>query len=210
MNADLEKLFEMIYTSASITNNLKDLQGRITGTQPGIVLDRNDPETKARIKVTTANLGGVSETNWLERIQPFPFLSTPVPNVGDTVLIGYLDGDPHKGVYWGVFQNRLNPADDKDSLVLVIGDVTLAIRPDSVRLTLGEALLTILPEMIELRVSDSLYRLEPEKITEICRGKSVKVTRKPTPIECPTNYQTHDIVEWGNICKFTINGQEVG
>lgn len=106
------------------------LQGRVQGIQYGIVSDTKDPLRLGRIQVFDAAKGGKSTTDWLIRVLPFPGFSPPLPLVGDTVLIGYIDGNPHDGIYFGSLQNAINPVINQgDDLVIQVGQVKVTIKP---------------------------------------------------------------------------------
>lgn len=115
----------------AITKANRSLQGRVQGIQYGIVASVDDPLGLGRIQCLDAAKGGKSLTDWLHRVLPFPGYSAPLPQPGQTVLIGYIDGDPHQGIYWGVLQNLVNPVINQgDNLVITVGSVTLQISPD--------------------------------------------------------------------------------
>ena len=117
-----------------VSQSLQDLQGRAYGLVPGIVTDNQDPMGLHRVKVTTGTLGAKGSTDWLYRLIPMPLISLPAPQVGDTVLVAFEDGDTHKGYYLGLIQNLVNPAAAPDALVVRVGSVTLAIQPTKVTL----------------------------------------------------------------------------
>lgn len=107
------------------------LSGRVQGVQYGIVATNNDPMRLGRIQVFDASKGGKSVSDWLIRILPFSGFSPPLPAIAETVLIGYVDGDPHNGVYFGNLQNAINPPiNTGDDLVVQVGQVSLTIKPD--------------------------------------------------------------------------------
>lgn len=135
----IEDLLSNILEAHSVAAEAKSLIGRTYGVQLGVVSDRLDPLSLGRVKATTANKGARAETDWLIRLEPCPGLSLPVPNLGDTVIIAYQDGDPHKGNYLGVAQNLLNPAFDKDSLLLVVGKVSILVSPTAVQILTGHS-----------------------------------------------------------------------
>ena len=107
------------------------LQGRVQGIQYGIVTTTEDPLATGRIQCIEASKGSKSTTDWLVRVLPFPGFSPPLPLKGDTILIGYIDGNPHQGVYFGSLQNLINPVVNQgDDLVIFVGGTRVAIAPD--------------------------------------------------------------------------------
>lgn len=113
----------------------QELAGKSLGLLAGPVTDNDDPSGQGRVKVALPGKGGYSETDWLFRVVPFSGLSTPVPLVGDTVLVGYLDGDSHKGIYLGSVQNVLNPAAGAKELHITLGDMEISIRNGVISIT---------------------------------------------------------------------------
>lgn len=102
--------------------------GRAYGTELGIVKDREDPDSMGRVRCTTASKGGQTLTAWLWRRTP-PGVSFPVPPLGATILIDYIDGDIHKGCYQPL-TNLANPAAGPDDLRLFVGSTTVLIKAD--------------------------------------------------------------------------------
>jgi phage baseplate assembly protein gpV len=74
-----------------------------------------------------------TETAWLQSIRTHPGLDSPIPKVGDTVVVAYCDGDSHNGgVYLGTTHNDIvKPLDkrniDKDYGESVPGDYILDV-----------------------------------------------------------------------------------
>lgn len=103
----------------------------------GSVSDREDPEGHGRVKAIVPIKGEKQETDWLWRAVYCADLSLPVPDVGDTVVFFYRDGDPHIGVYLAVQNNKLNPAKGLDDyeltlrgkLKVTIGKITITADP---------------------------------------------------------------------------------
>ena len=178
------ELFEQLYNANHVAQNLSHLIGQEVNAQLGIVTNRDDPQALGRIKATIASQGGRTETDWLFRNLHSPLSSPPVPNIGDTVLIGYLDGDSHKGFYYGVLTNNLNPAADKDTWVLQVGASVITVTKDSIRLSNGLAALEIHGD----RVIQTL-------------GTSTLTHEK-----CPIHQNRYGVA-WTGLHYFTVNGQ---
>lgn len=181
----LEELFQHLAESRSIANDLKDLTGRAFGLQLGVVTSNEDPLGLARIKATVSNLGAKTDTDWLYRLVPCPKISLPVPTIGETVVVGYLDGDPHKGIYLGTNQNLLNPAGPKTDFILTIGEkVQIHATPESIKLTVGSSSILI----------------EPTQITQTVEGSSQVQALDPL-------HPGKTIVTWTGVHLFSIDGQ---
>ncbi len=109
----------------------QDLQGRVQGISYGIVATTEDPMGLGRIQCLDAAKGGKSTTDWLFRVLPFSGFSPPLPIVGDTILMGFIDGNPHQGIYFGSLQNIRNPAVNSGAdLVFIIGETKVQVTPD--------------------------------------------------------------------------------
>lgn len=132
----MSSFFETIYKASVTSNQLADLAGRVIGLALGIVSTNSDPDSLARIKVWEPSKGAKAETDWLYRVQPMSYISTPVPMVGQTVALGFIDGNPHQGVYLGTLQNFTNNVlGNPDQLVLMVGDTKLVISAGSIAIT---------------------------------------------------------------------------
>jgi hypothetical protein len=94
--------------------------GRVIGTVLGIVTANDDPIGLNRIKVTTGDKGGLSETYWVMSIGAGAGITLPRPTLGSTVVIGFLNADPHLPVYLGVLHNGLNVPQATDSVVMEV------------------------------------------------------------------------------------------
>jgi Type VI secretion system/phage-baseplate injector OB domain len=102
--------------------------GRCYGLLFAIVTNTADPNQLRRIKCTTESKGGLTETDWLMALKVIPGFDPPIPPVGSSVIIGFINGDPHDGVYLGSTINRTNPQDQaqadpvKDNTQIIPGD----------------------------------------------------------------------------------------
>jgi Type VI secretion system/phage-baseplate injector OB domain len=116
---------------ASIAKANSDSQGRVRGAQYAIVADIDDPLNLNRIKVLEPAKGARSTSDWLFSISPLFGLSLPVPPIGTTVLVSYIDGNPHHGVYLGAVVNIKNkPSSDRNVLRLALGDLVVTLTPE--------------------------------------------------------------------------------
>lgn len=96
-------------------------EGRMIGTSLGIVTATDDPLELHRIKVTTGDKGGLTESYWVYATCYAPGVTLPPPKLGDTVILGYLDGNPHQPVYLGLLHNTVNPPAQVDGIVFDLG-----------------------------------------------------------------------------------------
>jgi hypothetical protein len=112
------KLFDAI-----LAGQTDPTAGRPLGLALGIVTANNDPMALNRIKVTTGDKGGLSETDWLFNVTIASGVTLPTPKVGSTVVLGYLDADSHKPVYLGTLHNLINPPIPGFTVVLSAGEV---------------------------------------------------------------------------------------
>ncbi len=82
----------------------------------GIVTDNQDPENLRRVRVMSPDRGN-SVSDWLSRISLYSGQDIPVPNVGDTVILGSIDNDSHTDCVIGVLtcENSNQPL-EKDNL----------------------------------------------------------------------------------------------
>jgi hypothetical protein len=89
-----------------------DLKGRSLGLKFCTVTDNRDPLGMRRLKVATESAAGLVSTDWLLRLPIVPNYDPPLPAIGTSVICGFIDSDPHDGVWLGVTCNDTNPADD--------------------------------------------------------------------------------------------------
>ena len=108
-------IFSILAQSQKVNQIGLDLFGRQFGLQFAIVTNCDDPLKLRRIKVTTESKGGLTETDWLMPVKVLPYYDPPIPPVGSSVIIAFLDGNPHDGVYLGSTINRTNPQDTDQS-----------------------------------------------------------------------------------------------
>ena len=71
------------------------------GLYRGLVVDRDDPEQRCRLKVHVPTTGVEA---WAEACLPFAIFT--VPEVGDMVWLANEDGDPRYPVWIGVLATR--------------------------------------------------------------------------------------------------------
>lgn len=145
----MSRFFEVVNQAKQGSKLAADaLAGRDTSLRLGIVSKNLDPQGQRRIRVTTAAKGGTIESDWLRRVDLTPHRDVPVPEIGQTVLVGFIDSDPHKGVYLGLLTNDVNPPQDKQQPLLdhteqTPGQHVLNVEKDIVLQTSGGARITL-------------------------------------------------------------------
>lgn len=108
-------IFDILRQAEQIAKPALDLVGRSLSVELGVVTDNNDPENLRRIKVTLASKGAQTNTDWLYRVLFSPAIDPPLPQINQTVIVAFLEGDSHRGIYLGNTVNQVNPAFDKGS-----------------------------------------------------------------------------------------------
>lgn len=197
MSGDIDQFFQHIFQGYKASQVTQQLAGRQLGLSWGIVTNANDPLKLGRVQVTTASLGGQSTTNWLVRVMPWKFLSVPIPEIGDLVLIGYPDGNANgDGYYLGFAQNLLNPAEvtgkaltylweavqlviNQEGILLQLGDVKVLLKYDEY-LELGWLLskITIFKTKIEIVSPNITMGTSPTTLTDIANWNSSAIDFK--------------------------------
>lgn len=81
----------------------------------GVVTDNQDPNNLRRIKVSLEGKGGLVSTDWVMAMRLIPNLDPPLPQVGTSVIVAAIDGDPHDLIWLGPVINQTNPQDDRQS-----------------------------------------------------------------------------------------------
>lgn len=109
----MSEFFKILAQSEKANQYALDMEGRTSALQFAIVTNVDDPLKLRRIRCTTESKGGLTETDWLMPVKVLPYFDPPIPPVGSSVLIGFIDNDPHDGIFFGSTINRTNP-EDKD------------------------------------------------------------------------------------------------
>lgn len=122
--------FDHLLAAKQTSEQLQGLVGGYHGTLLGVVTDTADPLKLGRVRVTLPSKGAKSESDWLLKGTPCYGLSLPLPSIGDTVEVCFINGDPHKGLYSGLIHNQVNPYGPSDRLVFKLGQTTVDIGPD--------------------------------------------------------------------------------
>lgn len=107
-------LFAALQRLERLSPLLEQLEGRIIGAQPAQVTNNDDPENRRRVRVRLAKNPDL-ESDWIDRQIASPSDDPPVPKVGQTVIVNFYDGDPHRGYYTGAVLNAKNTPQETDN-----------------------------------------------------------------------------------------------
>lgn len=107
----MNNIFETLLTSQKASQYALDNVGKINGFQFAFVTDNLDPLRLRRIKVSTESKGGLTNTDWLMPCSLIPFTDPPLPPIDSSVIVGFVNGNPHDGFYVGNVINRTNEPD---------------------------------------------------------------------------------------------------
>ena len=177
---NLERLFSHIHQGFKASQVAQDLEGRMLGLTWGLVVDTNDPLKLGRVKVTMGHQGGNSASDWLVRVLPWKFLSVPYPAIGDTVLVGFPDGNANQpGYYVGWATNLMNPPEQTGlSWTYLWDSVSLIVNQEGILVQLGDAkLLLKFDDYIELGWGLSFIKLYKDKIQLVSPNISMGTTK---------------------------------
>lgn len=125
----ISEIFETIIESQKANQFSLNQLGRVPSLQFAIVTNNVDPMKLRRIKVSTESKGNLTDSPWLLPLRIIPNYDPPLPPIGSSVVVGFLNDDPHDGVYLGNVNNLTNPPDQTqnnpllDSTHLIEGDL---------------------------------------------------------------------------------------
>ena len=94
---------------------LRELLTRSHTIQVATVTNNQDPTSNRRIKVSTEAMGGQSESYWIQAGRSSCYSDEPIPPVGTTVLIGFVEGNSSDGFLLRTLSNNKNPPDASQS-----------------------------------------------------------------------------------------------
>lgn len=123
----MSRLVDTLLQAQRYNTVAKDLVGKLSGISIAPVYQVFDDDT---ITVLLPETGARSASPRLYRVLPAWALTYPAVRVGDTVAYGFIEGNPNKGVYWGVLHNAVNPPDLLDSYSLRVGNTFSKSTPD--------------------------------------------------------------------------------
>ena len=120
-------IFDYILKGAAADVRTRDLEGKLPAIAIAPVYQVLDDD---RVIVLLPETGGRSPSPPLWRVLPGYNLTYPQVKVGDTVCYGFIEGNPNKGVYWGVLHNRVNPHHDLTNYTFQHGITSTVTTPD--------------------------------------------------------------------------------
>jgi len=209
----IERLLQDLSQTRQALADVPDNRGKFQGLQLGVCQDNQDPQEMARVRVKLAQGGGL--TDWLYCCLPFRDLSLPVPQPGDTLVVGFLNGDPHRGFYLGVLQNQVNPARDPLHWDAEVGDSKVQVTPDRYWYKNGPSELEVTEDRLEYRngtseldVDDTRLEYRVGQATFRIDALAARYDKGIFDWEIRLGTSGAEI-HWTNVEDFTINGQSV-
>jgi hypothetical protein len=169
-----------------VINNLPNLENRRLFPTLAIVLKNKDPEERRRIIIADPLFEGKVESNWIRPIRVTQDSDPPLPEVGQTVLVWYVNGDLEQGFYLPVIldsnpsrvkEDSINDSSQKipGNLSLVVDkNSTLEIRENQQVTVDGDRAESVLGEM-GVGVSGNLD-IRTEQVLTIEAGQSVRIS----------------------------------
>lgn len=109
----MSQTIEILKVAAKALPNAVEDWGRSNSLEFGATSANEDPAGSRRVRAVLASKGGMSEGDWLTRILPCPGWDPPLPKLGDSLSIGFYQGNPHDGAYFGSIHNDTNPPFEK-------------------------------------------------------------------------------------------------
>lgn len=116
---------------------LRDLSTRSLYDRLAVVTDNVDPDGLRRIRVSLSSQGGLTQSYWIQAGRSTATTDEPLPEIGTTVLVGAIEGNPNELYMKRVYCNDTNPPDDtqddpvKDSTLQIPGNQRHTIAGDS-------------------------------------------------------------------------------
>ncbi len=122
-------IFDTLLQAKEAYRQTKDIVGKVTGIGIAPVYKVFEDDT---VTVLLPESGGRSPSPRLYRVLPGWSETYPAVRPGDTVAYGFIEGNPNKGVYWGVLHNAINPPASLDNYSYQLGNTNTVITKDSV------------------------------------------------------------------------------
>ena len=153
-------IFKSLLKAEQAEQVTSDLNGRSFGVSIAVVADVQDPSNLGRVRVLLASNGAKSLSDWLVRLTPSKLISVPLVNVGDTVIVSFINGDPKNGVYLGVVNNIPQPpAKDLATTVSVNGSSVLVQTFEDTTVAVGNNIIKVDKDSITLTADQATLRL---------------------------------------------------
>lgn len=147
--------------------HIKELLTRSHFLQLATITNNDDPLQKRRVKVSTEAMGQQSESYWVQCGRSQSHTDEPIPPVGTTVLIGFVEGDASDGYILRTLANDTNPPDNSQSAPLldnteeISGSDRRSVVGDSQHLVAGNHTQTIYGDMTVTCQGDTLSVTTP-------------------------------------------------
>lgn len=107
----MDAIFEILLNAKKSNQIALDQAGRVPYPTRAVCVYNQDPESRRRIKVALPSNPSI-QSDWVRRLDVTPHSDNPVPTIGQTVLIFYVDG-LETDMYYLSLINDTNPAKDK-------------------------------------------------------------------------------------------------
>lgn len=195
----MNQIFEALFSSAQAAPYANDLSNRQVFTVLAAVANNNDPDGLRRIRCTdpvNPNL----ETHWLRRATHAPGLDAQLPQIGETVRVTFIEGDPSSGFYDSAV-NLVNPPLDKADPV---SDTYEALRGDRTT-TIAKSDLTDCTDSSTLKVGKTI-RLEnfAGAFIELSEDGSVTISNGTVKLEL-----NGSAMAISGATSLSVNGKEI-
>lgn len=151
---------------------LKELLTRSHILQVATVTNNEDPMGQRRIKVSTEAMGAMSETYWIQAGRISSYSDEPLPPVGTTVLVGFVEGDSSDGFLLRTLSNNRNPPDT--SQANPIKDNTHEIPGDERRQIAGDR---------KVEIGGDEERIVQGDLSISCKGEKISIDAPQGDIE---------------------------
>ncbi len=137
------EIFKALVAAQSANKLTTELEGRSFGCSLAVVADIEDPLKIGRIRVMLASKGAKTLTDWLFRLTSSKLVSVPLVDIGDTVVVSFINGDPNSGVYLGVLNNSPQPPDKPTYTVSNNNQTRIEQTPEKLTVYVGKSVVTI-------------------------------------------------------------------
>ena len=115
---------------------IRELVTRSHAIQVATVTDNQDTANDRRIRVSTEAMGGQGQSYWIQAGRSTSYSDEPIPPIGTTVLVCFVEGNSSDGFLLRTLTNNKNPADL--SQTSPVNDNTQEIPGDERRLIAGD------------------------------------------------------------------------
>ncbi|HEY9835443.1 MAG TPA: phage baseplate assembly protein V [Vampirovibrionales bacterium] len=189
----MSQTLQILLTAAKASPAALDLQGRSIAPEFAVCTDKNDPMALRRVRVSTEAKGAQTQTDFLMRSLPCPGWDPPMPKLGDSLVVGFFQGNPHDGLFFGSVHNRTNPVFPKkdpwkDDWRVIPGDSTFLVGSNQVYgvqinldIAIGENRSAVVGKNDSQTVGgDNCVKVEKKQVIEVDDDRIVKVGKKST------------------------------